>query len=911
MSQAKTHSYEELFARLRGNEIVLTANQRISRFLCQEWARRQRSMSVDVFASLPCFALQIWFERVWTKLLAIGMPERACRPILNANQERLVWSSILAEDLQENQLLSVESLVDTVIEAWKNLRLWCKDLDDLDEETEEVKLFKKWVNQFRARCDDLKVMDQSDRLFWINSHIHKLPNQNSFILVGFDALAPLQESIFLQLRNMGGRTDFFDIDVNKQHHVVAVADTSSEILAAAQWAAAIVAGRDSNSLKSKESTSIQNPKIGIVIPDLANLRQQVETTFNEVFEPQVILPQSSRHAPGFNLSAGQPLAQTPLYSTAFLTLQLLGGELEINQWRRLFGSPFLWRLEHLADRLTIIDQLQNRFERISCDTMLKAVEAFYGSDIRLDIEWVSRLTHFMEMRLALIGKTLTYTQWGFELSALLNALGWPGERTLDTLEYQQLTRWAELLALLAELDSVSESTVNWQQALSQLTRIAYTPFQPQTKTSPVQILGLLEAAGLQFDHLWVMGLDYRVWPAPCQPNPFIPLHQQKKWDMPKASAQRELTLATQLTRRLISSSSQTVLSYAQNDGDQPLQASPLLDGFERKDVAQLTLESVQNHFELNPPAVLECIEDQRAPTLLQGRSGRGGSQIIKNQALCPFKAFAEHRLLAKNRDKFRMGVSPLVRGNLIHKTLELLWCQLKDQQSLLALSLPERDDLIDAALHKAWSGLTGVESLGETTVAMEKLRTKELVNNWLDLEAQRPPFRVLFQEKSLYYKVDKLEISVRYDRSDQNIENDEIMVIDYKTGRTDIKKWFGERPEEPQIPLYAIAERHPISAVAFAEINRHAITLKGVSRSGEEGQEFTSVQELDKWDMPNSWDALTVYWRQTIEVLAQQFCTGVAVVDPKSETTCQFCDLKPFCRIGFTADSQSGRDASE
>ena len=46
-------------------------------------------------------------------------------------------------------------------------------------------------------------------------------------------------------------------------------------------------------------------------------------------------------------------------------------------------------------------------------------------------------------------------------------------------------------------------------------------FQVEDEGAPVQVMGMLEAAGLRFDHLWIMGLDDEALPAPANPNPFL------------------------------------------------------------------------------------------------------------------------------------------------------------------------------------------------------------------------------------------------------------------------------------------------------------------------------------------------------------------------------------------------------
>ncbi len=43
-------------------------------------------------------------------------------------------------------------------------------------------------------------------------------------------------------------------------------------------------------------------------------------------------------------------------------------------------------------------------------------------------------------------------------------------------------------------------------------------FQVEDEGAPVQVMGMLEAAGLRFDHLWIMGLHDEALPAPANPT---------------------------------------------------------------------------------------------------------------------------------------------------------------------------------------------------------------------------------------------------------------------------------------------------------------------------------------------------------------------------------------------------------
>ena len=60
---------------------------------------------------------------------------------------------------------------------------------------------------------------------------------------------------------------------------------------------------------------------------------------------------------------------------------------------------------------------------------------------------------------------------------------------------------------------------------------------------PIQVVGVLESAQLEFDHLWVLGLSDDTWPRPARPNPLLPLELQRSRGVPRASAEWELAFA--------------------------------------------------------------------------------------------------------------------------------------------------------------------------------------------------------------------------------------------------------------------------------------------------------------------------------------------------------------------------------
>lgn len=884
--------YARLFAGLTADSQVITANQRMSRFVLGQYDQWQIRQGQTAWPALKCQSLQLWIRQLWHFLQLSDQDGRSDVFILNAGQERSLWLSAIADCPNEYALLAPESMVEVVSQGWKNIRLWQKSAEQLEGSSEELALFKRWVASYQAFCLEHNGIDETELLQRVNTAVQEGLQifDSKLVLLGFESLNPMETELLANLRQVGVTIERFELKLQSRCGRVALPDTLSEIRQAAAWAAEL--------LRTQPDISV-----GIVIPDLANLRGDVEHIFTNVFEPQYILPHSPRHAPGFNISAAQPLGQTALIRTALLALKLNDMSLDRDDLSLLLKSPFLFAERELEQRLLLDTHLRAEFTTITKSALINSLSrirqasAPSSNDELFCHDFYARLTEFHKCFAAATQKLKPHSQWAELFNQQLQILGWPGPRKLDTLEYQQLSHWPELIGQLATRDAVTKK-VSWQQALSDLTHLTYTPFHPQTETSPVQILGLLEAAGQQYDYLWVLGLDDRVWPEPCKPNPLIPLALQKQWLMPRASSERELILAKQLTERLSQSAFQVIFSFPQLDADQPLRCSPLIAHFQELAAEEIPTFAAHDYYLNGSGPAFDVFDDVAAAAVTQPEQLRGGSQILKSQALCPFSAFAKHRLVVREPEEHQEGVTALMRGNLLHKSLELIWQQLQDQQTLLDYDEIALSALIEQANQQAWLTVRGHNQIAERIRDNELIRAARLIRVWLELEKTRPPFAVYQQEMTLQFNLGGIPLNIRYDRTDKLLGGDGLFVLDYKTGVVDIKSWFSERPEEPQVPLYCIALGDSVQAAAFGQLHAKDVLIKGICEEESIFPGFEVPEQLSKWDAPSQWRDLIQYWRHQLETLATAFIAGDARVDPKQGAlTCRYCHLHSLCRI--------------
>ena len=246
-------------------------------------------------------------------------------------------------------------------------------------------------------------------------------------------------------------------------------------------------------------------------------------------------------------------------------------------------------------------------------------------------------------------------------------------------------------------------------------------------------------------------------------------------------------------------------------------------------------------------------------------------------------------------DEPDVGMSPLERGSIVHKALELLWKNLQSQASLKARSSENVDALVRSCVATALEQYVAKREPSRALNQFRKLeqaRLEGLIRKWLDVESNRPQFTVVLSENTRTVELAELKLEIRVDRIDQ-YEDGTHAIIDYKTSsELSTNMWMGTRPEAPQLPLYAVTSEMPVSEVAFAQIATGSVGLEGLR--GNELHEH----------LP-SWDA-------AITKLAGDFLNGCAEVDPdRTIRPCARCKLHALCRVKELGKQAPGDDRDE
>jgi probable DNA repair protein len=296
---------------------------------------------------------------------------------------------------------------------------------------------------------------------------------------------------------------------------------------------------------------------------------------------------------------------------------------------------------------------------------------------------------------------------------------------------------------------------------------------------------------------------------------------------------------------------------------------------------------------------LETLVDAAAPALAEGALLPGGTRLFRDQSACPFRAFAHVRLGCQALAEPAPGLDAATRGTLLHDALRALWQQLGSHARLMALGEVELTREVARAVEAAIGqlALRRRETFTARFRALEQQRLEGLVQRWLALERERAPFVVRARETRVPLSLGGLRVEVVADRVDE-IDDGGLVILDYKTGKAKTADWYGARPAEPQLPLYAIAAPGTVAALTFARLRADACDFRGLARDSGLLPAVETLAADKHAGAFGSWEALLNSWRETLAALAADFRAGAAAVDPRDgRTTCEQCDLEPLCRV--------------
>ncbi|MEO1203161.1 MAG: PD-(D/E)XK nuclease family protein [Pseudomonadota bacterium] len=469
--------------------------------------------------------------------------------------------------------------------------------------------------------------------------------------------------------------------------------------------------------------------------------------------------------------------------------------------------------------------------------------------------------------------------WAELFDTVLAALGWPGKRSRGSMDYQLENRFRELLGELGRLELI-QADMTLGDAIGRLVALSRdTVFQPEAGDTRVDVLGPLEAAGQDFDALWIAGMTSADWPPPGRPSPLLSRDLQQRYDMPDASPDDTVNQAARLLDRLLGSSAEAVVSYPAVIGDAEQMPTALLgeatveDGGGDPGFYATTLLGSRSYEFFDDPA----------PPVAKDERIAGGARTLDLQTRDPFAAFAVGRLGIRLLRPFRPGIGADVRGNLIHDALRALYSDLPTRGELAGWPADERAERARLATQAAFTPMfRHADDTLKQLLRLEEQRARMLIESVLRLDAGRDDFSLAAVEQRLDSRIGPLLLSLRTDRVDR-LADDSLVILDYKTSRTQTFQTGGV-PNDLQLPVYALAVDAPVAGLGLFRVDSAVIEIDGVGPG--------LGQDTD-------WDSALGAWRETVLAAALRFADGDARVNVRQAAR----DARPLSLLSRYAES--------
>ena len=435
--------------------------------------------------------------------------------------------------------------------------------------------------------------------------------------------------------------------------------------------------------------------VGIVVPSMDDYGPELERALGELLGERLGEGWSA-----WNIAAPKPLSEAPLVRAALLPLRFLAEDEPRELLLALLTSPYYGRWRAVRHRVARADRawrklsvergLRRLLAASKKEGVLQLIES--GSNVN---GGPPRLSELLE---GLQGKA-TLRVWLQRLRSLWRALDFPhlerGEGLTADADANARKHLADALerlglALGGEVFGLRELVAWLGHALSgELIDV------PGREHAGLQALGLIEASGLAFEHLFVLGLHERGLPRPTRALPLLSTDERR--GVRGGTWASQLAYGRATLGNLLAAGAEVTLSRPRlGESDEPLLPSPLWpEGLVEKGLVEKGLaEERLYEGEIVPfwpgSPWIEAVEAARAAVQASDpwppedfASGLTLPDSIRATALegllnCPFAFLAAEMLGIEPLEEPRAGIPPAERGSRLHRALACFTRRLRE-----------------------------------------------------------------------------------------------------------------------------------------------------------------------------------------------------------------------------------------
>jgi ATP-dependent helicase/nuclease subunit B len=819
--------YDWLSDSLGGNGTVVTANRRLARELGEAFSSAQVKAGKKAWRSPSIFAWSDWLWSISNNALSQeSLPGR-----INAHQSQLLWERCLKKELK-NANSGISSLVRMTRDTWQRMADWQISIRDVARTAQSIdqKMFASVAGRYLGLLENESWVDDAGLGSLVLQLItsRKVHFAGGVTFVGFERKRPLIVAVNHALVEAGVDVDFAPVDESGKACTLRVFENeAAEYRSAGAWA-------------RQQIEEKPNANIAIIANGLDKAAQEIAQQVREGATPGWQYANQS-HYDAVHVSYGRRLSDYPAISIALLLLGWLVRDLRSTNISLLLRSPMLGKA-NVARRSQLELHLRQLPDRGWSPAMITA--ELRGQDADADTgDWLAQLARFSKRRREL-PRAASPAEWVELVDDTLQAIAWPGAGSLNSDEFQLINRWRELLNEFARLALVSPK-MGPGDAITKLESMANeVVFQPEATNAQIQLMGPLEASGMQFDGLWITGITTSHWPPAGSPSALLSRRLQQQHGMPDSTPGDTVFFAEQMLKRLNGSGETVVCSHALTVDDAEQTVSDLLKPL-------ISITEIQTAVpgwhaaDLGKRVDLTEVEDRIPPVAAEEKIS-GGAGVIQRQLSDPISAFVHGRMRAKFIYPQAVGIPAPMRGNLIHDALYKLYIDLPSSETIRAWKGSDLAKRIRVALDFAFARhQRNTDLVLLQLFELERRRISELLEKFVAIDGDRGAFQISAVEGEFEFVAGHVRLPLRFDRMD-TLDDNGVAILDYKTGSK--KRLINRSGEAQEIQLfvYAAATDAPVSALALVNVDTREISFDGAGLGYTKSDEWPDLLQQIK-----------------------------------------------------------------
>ncbi len=447
------------------------------------------------------------------------------------------------------------------------------------------------------------------------------------------------------------------------------------------------------------------------------------------------------------------------------------------------------------------------------------------------------------------------------------------------------------------------------------------PFEAES-TAGIQIMGLLESRGLDFEHILLLGAGEGSMPRVAAAKTFIPFNLRKAYGL--STLENQDAIFAYVFYRLLHRCRNLHAVYnglvTENSSGE---ASRFLKQLEFEsalpvvwDTWQLPVKATQNQ-----PITIEKSADvlKEMQRYYSGeKPGSVSPSAINKYLTCRLQFYFHYIAGISSPDEVKTQIDPAIFGTAVHLLLEKGYNRWMAENPKSPVTKEAIDAMLDwlpgsveEAIHEAWhkekSTTKDLKLTGFTSVVADVVL--HFVKGFLNYDLKRVPFMVKHTEVSFDYPLSiptvdgpqNIRLKGNIDRVDE--KDGIVRMVDYKTGGDKGKFRSLEQLFEPhgnqlnkgalQTLIYALmfSKTHP----EYGNFEPALVVLRSMNKDHTDQvllEETATKNKLDSAQMPAYLPEVEAGIRS---VLTELFDPEVPFDQTEDLNTCGYCDFQGIC----------------